>query len=94
MLSCIRGLLLLPMVLVSQHLTAREWNVREGNYTLQGTLVAFDDQQVVIKLDDAKKLHGNELVAIQRVDLSTADNALLANNETGETSGGVQTAQT
>jgi len=91
------GIVLLTQQELAREALARDWSVRSGTYKLQGTLVAFDDEQVVIKLDDAKKLHGNELVAILRTDLSEADAQFLASNEagtTGEEDRSAQSAQT
>lgn len=87
------GLLLGCLGLV-QPLLAREWADRSGNYKLQGTLVGYDDREVVIQLDDAKALHGNQLVAIQRQDLSEADSKFLAEAEASATDRNLQTAQT
>lgn len=77
-----------------QQVVAREWTDRSGTYKLQGTLVGFDDREVVIQLDDAKAMHGNQLVAMQREDLSTADTEFVAQAEASSTDRNLQTAQT
>jgi hypothetical protein len=86
-------LILLGVLLLGQPIAAREWNTGAGSYRIKGTLVAFDDQQIVIKLDDGRKLNGHELVAIQRKDLAESDQEYLESDEAVQAKSG-QEAQT
>jgi hypothetical protein len=54
---------------------AREWNDKTGNVKVNGTLIAADQKDIVVKLDQAVK--GRELLAIAIAELSEADQKFL-----------------
>lgn len=61
-------------------LQAREWKDKSGNVKVQGTLVAADPKEIVIKLDQAVK--GRELLAIEIAQLSDEDQKFVTQDET------------
>lgn len=61
-------------------LQAREWKDKSGNIKVQGTLVAADPKEIVIKLDQPVK--GRELLAIEIAQLSDEDQKFVTQDET------------
>ena len=61
-------------------LQAREWKDKSGNIKVQGTLVAADPKEIVIKLDQPVK--GRELLAIEIAQLSDDDLKFVTQDET------------
>ncbi len=61
-------------------LQAREWKDKSGNVKVQGTLVAADPKEIVIKLDQPVK--GRELLAIEIAQLSDEDQKFVTQDET------------
>lgn len=60
-------------------LQAREWKDKSGNIKVQGTLVAADPKEIVIKLDQPVK--GRELLAIEIAQLSDDDQKFVTQDE-------------
>ena len=74
----IPGLLLLILGDVSA--SAKEWTDKSGLLKIQGTILAADDKEIVIKLD--KKTKDHELLAVEIDQLSEADQAYIRSQET------------
>jgi hypothetical protein len=60
---------------ISSMSLAREWTDKTGNVKVNGTLIAADQKDIVVKLDQAVK--GRELLAIAIAELSEADQKFL-----------------
>jgi hypothetical protein len=60
-------------------LPAREWTDKSGQFKVGGTLVAYDDVEITLKLDQKSK--GHELLAIPIQQLSEADRQYLQSEE-------------
>ena len=60
-------------------LSAREWTDKSGQFKVGGTLVAYDDVEITLKLDQKSK--GHELLAIPIEQLSDADRQYLQSEE-------------
>lgn len=58
---------------------SREWSDASGTLKINGTLLAADDNEVVIKLDKPEK--GRELLAVSITDLSEKDREYLESKE-------------
>ncbi len=58
---------------------ARDWTDKSGKLKIQGTMIAADDKEIVIKLDKRTKEH--ELLAVAIEDLSVADQEYVASKE-------------
>ncbi len=74
--------MLLASFSLSQICHARVWTDSTGQITIQGTLLASDDKEVVIKLD--KKREDHELLAVPIEHLSQADIDYLHSQEAME----------
>lgn len=61
---------------------SREWSDTSGAIKIKGTLIAADENEVVIKLDKPEK--GRELLAVAVSDLSEADRTFLQSQEAEE----------
>ncbi len=70
---------LVVTALVAPSVDGREWTDKSGRYHVSGTLVAFDEVDITIKLD--AKNQGRELLAIPIEQLSEADRAYLNSEE-------------
>jgi len=70
---------LLILLLAHASATAKEWTDKSGLLKIQGTILAADDKEVVIKLD--KKTKDHELLAVEIEQLSDADQAYLRSQE-------------
>jgi hypothetical protein len=57
----------------------REWSDKSGHYKVKGELVAYDDQEITLKLEAKQK--GRELLAFPIDQLSEADLAYLQSEE-------------
>jgi hypothetical protein len=66
---------LLSVSLLCSESFAREWADKSGNVKVNGTLIAADQKDIVIKLDQPVK--GRELLAIEIAQLSEADQKFL-----------------
>lgn len=80
MLKNSRALLLTALsITFAQCGWAREWVDITGNVKINGTMIASDDKEVVIKLD--KKRDGHELLAVEIEQLSQNDRDYLSSEE-------------
>lgn len=70
---------LLSMGLICSQVVAREWADKSGNVKVNGTLIAADQKDIVVKLDQPVK--GRELLAIEIAQLSEADQKFLMAEE-------------
>ena len=70
---------LITLFLTHASVTAKEWTDKSGLLKIQGTILAADDKEVVIKLD--KKTKDHELLAVEIEQLSDADQAYLRSKE-------------
>lgn len=59
--------------------TAREWKDSTGGYSVAGSMIAFDQNEIIIKLD--KKTKGRELLAFPIANLSNEDRAYVESQE-------------
>jgi hypothetical protein len=73
------GLALYLLCLSTEMAYGRDWTDSTGNISLAGTLVAKDEKEIVIKLDQKEK--GKELLAIPIDRLSESDQKYLASDE-------------
>ncbi|MCE3017089.1 MAG: hypothetical protein ACK56W_23405 [Pirellula sp.] len=73
---------LITLLLTHASATAKEWTDKSGFLKIQGTILAADDKEVVIKLD--KKTKDHELLAVEIEQLSDADQAYLRSKEMAE----------
>ena len=83
MLKPSRALFLAALTLItSQSSEAREWTDLTGNIKINGTMIASDESEVVIKLD--KKHEDHELLAVPLEHLSQNDRDYLESQEAKE----------
>lgn len=82
------------LLLLGLNADAREWTDKTGSYKFYGSLIAFDDHQVVLKLDEGQRIQGHELLAIERKDLSQEDLEYLASKEAIDTVQSLEGTQT
>jgi hypothetical protein len=73
---------LLACSLFGTSAVAKEWTDKSGKFKIQGTMIAVDDKEVVIKLDKRTKDH--ELLAVSIEDLSPADQEYIASKEAAD----------
>lgn len=66
---------------VSQFAVAREWTDKTGKYKFEATLIAFDNETIVLKVSDKEAMKGHELVSMSRKDLSKEDLEYLESKE-------------
>jgi hypothetical protein len=66
---------LFSLSLVCSHAYGREWVDKTGNVKVNGTLIAADQKDIVLRLDQPVK--GRELLAIEIAQLSEADQKFL-----------------
>jgi hypothetical protein len=66
---------LFSLSLLCSHVYAREWVDKTGNVKVNGTLIAADQKDIVLRLDQPVK--GRELLAIEIAQLSDADQKFL-----------------
>ncbi len=59
----------------------KEWSDKSGTYQFGATLLAFDNDTVVLKSTDKERMNGHELISIPRKDLSEADQEYLNSKE-------------
>lgn len=84
MLKSSRTLLMaaLSLSIASPAAFAREWTDTSGNVKINGTMIASDDSEVVIKLDNKRENH--ELLAVAIEQLSKADRDYLESEDAKE----------
>ena len=70
---------IITLLFTHASVTAKEWTDKSGLLKIQGTILAADDKEVVIKLD--KKTKDHELLAVEIEQLSDADQAYLRSQE-------------
>ena len=59
----------------------KEWSDKSGTYQFGATLLAFDNDTVVLKSTDKERMNGHELISIPRKDLAEADQEYLNSKE-------------
>lgn len=59
----------------------KEWTDKSGTYQFGATLLAFDNDTVVLKSTDKERMNGHELISIPRKDLAEADQEYLNSKE-------------
>ncbi len=63
---------------------SKEWSDKSGAYQFEATLIAFDQENVVLKSTDKERMNGHELISIPRKELSAADQEYLSSKEAAE----------
>lgn len=70
--------------ILAQVAVAREWTDKTGKFKFEATLIAFDNDTVVLKVSDKEAMKGHELVSMSRKDLSQEDTDYLESKEAEE----------
>ena len=63
---------------------SKEWSDKSGAFQFEATLIAFDQENVVLQSTDKERMNGHELISIPRKDLSAADQEYLSSKDAAE----------